>query len=69
MVAVELTILTLISTHHHDVHVRIRSDNQGVVGALKAGYSRGQAQNASLRRIVQLMQEHSIWLTVDWIAS
>ncbi|THU89287.1 hypothetical protein K435DRAFT_574702, partial [Dendrothele bispora CBS 962.96] len=51
------------------IHVKIWSDNQGVVGALKASYSRGQAQNAALRRIVQSMQEHSIWLTVDWIVS
>ncbi|KAF5334593.1 hypothetical protein D9758_018436 [Tetrapyrgos nigripes] len=69
MVAVELALLTLITSHVNNTHIRILSDNQGVVGALKAGYSHGPAQNASLCCIVALMQEHSIWITVEWLPS
>ncbi|KAF5343279.1 hypothetical protein D9758_016311 [Tetrapyrgos nigripes] len=69
MVAIELAILTLVMSHVKNSHICILSDNQGVVGALKAGYSRGPAQNASLRCIISTMQEHSIWLLVVLIPS
>lgn len=69
MVAVELGLLALVEEGHHDVHIRLRSDNQGVVGALKAGRSRGIESNRALQRVVAIMIERSIWLTVDWVAS
>jgi hypothetical protein len=40
MVAVELAIQTLVANSYRDMHVMIQSDNQGVVGTLKAGNSR-----------------------------
>ena len=67
MVAVELPIWTLVTAKFSNVHVIMRSDNQGVVGALKAGRSQGTQQNAILREIVRLIQEHKLWVSMIWI--
>ena len=67
MVAVELAIRTLITGHFAKCHIVVRSDNQGVVGALKAGRSRGTNQNLILREIVKLIQDHDIWISTTWI--
>jgi hypothetical protein len=67
MVAVELAIRTLVTAKFSNVHIIMRSDNQGVVGALKAGRSRGTQQNAILREIVRLIQEHDLWISAIWI--
>ncbi len=69
MVVIELGLRTLIAKGLKDCHIVIRSDNQGVVGALLAGYSRNTQQNAILRRIVFLMQESGIWLSTVWIST
>lgn len=69
MVAVELGLRVLIERGHKNEHIRLRSDNQGVVGALEAGKSRGMQANRILQRIVCLMLEHDIWLSVEWVAS
>jgi hypothetical protein len=67
MVAVELAIRTLITGKFSSCHVVVRSDNQGVVGALKAGRSRGSQQNLVLREIVKLIQDNGIWVSTAWI--
>jgi hypothetical protein len=67
MVAVELAVRTLITGRFAKCHVVVRSDNKGVVGALKAGRSRGIQQNAILREIVRLIQENDIWISTVWI--
>lgn len=69
MVAVELGLRALVERGYANAHIRMRSDNQGVVGALDAGRSRGVASNRVLQRIVALMLTHDIWLSVDWVAS
>ena len=69
MVAVELAIRTLISGKFSNCHIIVRSDNQGVVGALKAGRSRGTQQNLILREIVKLIQDHNLWISTVWIAT
>lgn len=69
MLAIELGLRALIERGHVDAHIRIRSDNQGVVGALQAGKSRGVEANRVLQRVVTLMLEHRVWLSVDWVAS
>lgn len=69
MVVIELALRTLMAAGYRDCHIRLRSDNQGVVGALKAGYSKGSKQNAILRHIVSLMQSSKIWLSVDWVST
>jgi hypothetical protein len=67
MVAVELAVRTLIAGKFTGCHVIIRSDNKGVVGALKARRSRGTQQNAVLREIVKLIQQHELWISTTWI--
>jgi hypothetical protein len=67
MVAIELAIRTLVTAKFANVHIIVRSDNQGVVGALTAGRSRGFQQNAILHEIVRLIQEHNLWISSIWI--
>lgn len=69
MVAVELGLLALVERGYRNAHIRLRSDNQGVVGALDAGRSRGVPSNRVLQRVVAIMLEHDIWLSVVWVAS
>jgi hypothetical protein len=64
---VELAVRMLIAGKFTGCHVIIRSDNKGVVGALKAGRSRGTQQSAVLREIVKLIQEHELWISTTWI--
>ncbi|KAH7873639.1 uncharacterized protein C8R40DRAFT_1000509, partial [Lentinula edodes] len=67
MVAIELAIRTLISTGRSGLRIRIYSDNKGVVGALHRSCSRGPQQNLILRKIVELMQKHNIWVEPEWV--
>lgn len=67
MVAIELAIHTLLAGRISNGHVIIRSDNMGVIGALRSGASRGTQQNAILRKIIWLMQEHNIWVTTEYV--
>jgi hypothetical protein len=67
MVAIELAIRTLLTAKFRDCHIIVRSDNQGVVGALKSGRSRGPQQNLILREIVKLIQDHGLWISTVWI--
>jgi hypothetical protein len=67
MVAVELAVRTLITGKFAACHVIVQSDNKGVVGALKAGRSRGTQQNLVLREIVKLIQGHDVWISTKWI--
>lgn len=69
MLAIELGLRALVERGYADAHIRMRSDNQGVVGALRAGKSRGVETNRVLQRVVTLMLERSLWLSVDWVAS
>lgn len=69
MVAVELMIRTLVSSGFRKVSVRLKSDNGGVVGALKKGCSRGSEINLILRKIIELMQEFEIWIECVWIST
>jgi hypothetical protein len=69
MVAVELAVLVLIHAQFRNCHLVLRSDNQGVVGALSGGKSRNPQQNAVLRRIVSLFREADIWLSIEWVST
>jgi len=69
MVAVDLVLRTLLSSRYSNCHIVIHSDNQGVVGALAAGASRGQQQNLILREIVRTMQNEGIWVTMKWVST
>lgn len=69
MVAVELGLRALIERGYSGVHVKLRSDNKGVVGALDAGKSRSVQSNRVLQRIVACMLDNDIWVSVEWVAS
>ena len=69
MVAVELATRTLITAKFKNCHIVVRSDNQGVVGALKAGRSRGTHQNLILREIVKLLQDNELWISTTWVST
>ena len=67
MVAIELALHTLIMSKFTNCHMIIHADNQGVIGALKAGWSRGTQQNLILHEIVKLMQDNKLWVSTVWI--
>lgn len=69
MVAVELALRAAIAAGFSNCHLRLRSDNMGVVGALSSSMSRNSQQNAILAKIVSLFQLSNIWLSVEWVAS
>lgn len=69
IVAIELALLVLISLGYSSLHFIIHSDNQGVVGAFRAGMSRSVQQNAVLRRILMLLNEHKMWFSTTWVCS
>lgn len=69
MVAVELAVRTLVSAGYKNSHIIIHSDNKGVVGSMRAGRSRNAPSNAILRHIVALLQEHSLWITTEWVST
>lgn len=69
MVAVELAVRWLAELGFQGRHVLIRSDNAGVVGALKAGFSRSTQQNRVLQRIVEKLLEEQFWVSTIWVAS
>ncbi|KAJ3831566.1 hypothetical protein F5878DRAFT_503622, partial [Lentinula raphanica] len=68
-VAVELCLRTLIASHITNATVWIRSDNTTVVGCLKKGNSRGSEQNFIIRKIIELMQLHKVWVKCTWIST
>lgn len=69
MVAIEFGLRFAVHQGYSDVHFQIRSDNEGVIGALAGGKSRNPEQNRVLRRIVALMRAHSIWITTFYVPS
>jgi hypothetical protein len=69
MLAIELGICTAISAGWRDTHFVIRSDNMGVIGALRGGRSSNLEQNRVLQRIVALMRAHGIWITLQYVPS
>ncbi|KAJ3831417.1 hypothetical protein F5878DRAFT_517551, partial [Lentinula raphanica] len=68
-VAVELCVRTLVSSHIKNASVLIRSDNTTVVGCLEKSNSRGSEQNFIVRKIIELMQLHKIWVKCTWIST
>jgi len=68
-IAIELGLLLAISQGHSNTHFLIRSDNQGVIFAIKGGKSRSPEQNAVLQRITQLLSTHSLWISSLYVRS
>ena len=69
MVAIELATWTLITANFKNCHITDRSDNQGIVGALKAGRLRGTQQNLILCEIVKLLQDNDLWNSTAWVST
>ncbi|KAG1896639.1 uncharacterized protein F5891DRAFT_958285 [Suillus fuscotomentosus] len=69
MVAIELGLCCVISAGFHNAYFILRSDNQGVVGAFKAGISHNSEQNSILCCIIFLFQEFSMWFSIIWVPS
>lgn len=69
MVAVEVAVGILVSILPRDSHVHIRSDNQGVLAAIRNKRSRGSAANESLQRQCQVMLAHNFWTTASYVSS
>lgn len=67
MVTVELTLCAVINAGFRNCYFMLRSDNWGVIGALKADMSHNTQQNAILCQILQLFHIYNIWLTIVWI--
>nr|GAT48554.1 predicted protein [Mycena chlorophos] len=69
MLAIEFGLRLAVHRGYSDIHFHVRSDNQGVIGALEAGKSRNSEQNRVLRRIVSLLCTHALWLTTSYVPS
>ena len=69
IVAIELGLLLAVHHGHSDVHFMVKSDNQGVISAIKGGKSRSPAQNTVLQRITLLLSQFRIWTSSLYIPS
>lgn len=70
LIAVELGVMTLIEAGYHDARVVIRSDNLGVVNALREGrWTPHYDLDGILKRIVRLCQEFRLDLVVRWVST
>ncbi|KAH0580176.1 hypothetical protein H2248_012569 [Termitomyces sp. 'cryptogamus'] len=69
LVAVELGLLVIASAGFQPQTVIVRSDNTGVVAALRKGSSKHPRQPEVLRRIKAITQSHRFDLDIRWISS
>jgi hypothetical protein len=68
-VALECGIRLAIHRGAHNVHIVIKSDNMGVIGALAGGKSRNNEQNTVLQRITTILHTHSLWVSTLYTPS
>lgn len=69
MVAEELGLLAVIESGLSNATFVLKSDNQGMIGALQRGQSRNGQQNEVLQRITALLLEHNLWITSEYVPS
>ena len=69
IVAIELGLLFAIHIGHSSSHFLIKSDNQGVIHAIKGGKSRSPSQNLVLQRITSHLSEHGLWISSLYVPS
>jgi hypothetical protein len=68
LIAVELGILTLLAGGYRDIQVLVKSDNRGVVNALKRKTWKPKYDlDIILARILQLCEEVPLELTAKWL--
>lgn len=68
-VAIEIGLIVAISNGFSNTHFTIRSDNQGVIHAIKGGKSRSPEQNSVLQRITLLLNSHNLWISSLYVQS
>ena len=68
-VAIELGLHMAIARGFTNIHIPIRSDNEGVILSIAAGCSRNHTVNSEIRHIFSLMQTHTIWTSITYIES
>ncbi|QRV84674.1 hypothetical protein RhiJN_26739 [Ceratobasidium sp. AG-Ba] len=69
IVAVELAVGAIIGMGVRDVTVTLHSDNQGVIGAIRAGRSRNDQQNLVLQRIHTEAMAHGLCIDMQYVAT
>lgn len=69
MLAVELAVAHLTVLYPSHSHFLINSDNQGVLGAIRHGSSRGTLQNASLSRFSSLLFQQNSFISGSYIST
>ena len=69
IVAIELGLLFAIHQGYSDTHFLIRSDNQGVIHAIRGGKSRSPEQNLVLQRITLLLSRYGLWISSIYVPS
>jgi hypothetical protein len=68
-IAVELAALWIADAGICDAHVRISSDNTGVIGALSRGRSRSVPRNQAIRRISHTLAPINVTIDSFYVAS
>ena len=68
-VAIELGLLFAIHKGYSDTHFLVKSDNQGVIHAIRGGKSRSPAQNLILQHITSLLSLHKLWISSCYVPS
>jgi hypothetical protein len=69
IIAIELGLLFAIHRGYSATHFLIKSDNQGVIHAIKGGKSRSPEQNLVLQRITLLLSHHKLWISSLYVPS
>jgi hypothetical protein len=69
MVAIEIALSIVISYGTRNSTVTFHSDNQGVIGALRAGRSRNDQQNLVLQRIIEAQHSHNIQIVIQYVST
>lgn len=67
MVAIELAVRRLEEIRIADANILVRSDNEGVVGAVKRGRSRNFHVNLSIRRAETICMANNIMIQVEYV--
>lgn len=68
-VAVELIVTLLNEMHFSHLDVLIRSDNEGVIGAFRKGWSRNQESNSCIRRVEATLEQRDLSISLLYVES
>jgi hypothetical protein len=69
IVAIECGLRLATHLGYSNIHFQVKSDNTGVIGAIKGGRSRNPAHNKVLQRITALLRTHSLWISSLYVPS